>query len=130
MHDYMNSSPENLIITPNVRSGSARLNVYEVNAACKATYRGTVELDGSKVKVGLPVNRLINLDFNFSDSSFFAGSRSVSYGAYLTPREGYRYDAVASYIDKTYGATIYEQDQHGGVRHEVTHITPKACVLK
>jgi len=130
MHDYTSSTPENLAITPDVRSGSAYLHVYDVDNTCNLTYQGTVELSSSKVKVGLPVNKLSYLDFNFSDSSIFTGSHSTSYGTYLTPRAGYHYDVVASYIDKMYGATIYEQDQYSGARHVVPHIAPKACASK
>lgn len=130
MHDYANSAPENLILKPDVRSGSAYLHVYDVDSKCNATYQGTVALSGSKVKVGVPINKLSYLDFNFADSSFFTGSYSVSSGVYLTPRSGYQYDAVVSYIDNMYSATIYEQSMHGGTRHEVPNIVPKACILK
>lgn len=130
IHDYSNSKPENLTLKPDVRSGSARLHIYDVDNACNAKYQGTVELGSAKVKVGLPANKLSYLDFNFSDSSIFTGSHSISSGMYLTPRAGYQYEAVVSYIDKMYSAAIYEQDMHGGARHEVPRIEPKACASK
>jgi hypothetical protein len=130
IHDYTNSKPENLTLKPDIRSGSARLHVYDVDNACNATYQGTVELSSTKMKVGIPVNRLSYLEFNFSDSSIFSGSHSISSGAYLTPRVGYQYDAVVSYIDKMYSKTIYEQDMHGGARREIPNIEPKACASK
>jgi hypothetical protein len=130
IHDYTNSKPENLTLKPDIRSGSARLHVYDVDNACNATYKGAVELSNAKMKVGIPVNRLSYLEFSFSDYSIFFGSHSISSGAYLTPRAGYQYDAVVSYIDKMYSNTIYEQDMHGGARREIQNITPKACASR
>jgi len=130
LHDYTNSTPSNLAIKPDVRSGSARLDVYDVDSKCNATYQGTVELDGVKVSVGVPISRLSYLEFIFSDSSIFTGSRSISTGIYLTPRAGYQYDADISYIDKMYSATIYEKDMHGSARHEVPRIVPRVCANK
>ena len=129
-HDYTNSKPENLILKPDVRSGSARLHVYDVGNTCNLIYQGTVELSGSKVKVGIPVNKLSYLEINFSDSSIFIGSHSTFSGVYLSPRDGYQYETAVSYIDRMYSVTIYEQDMHGGARHEVTSIAPKACASK
>lgn len=128
-HAYTSKPPENMSIKPDVRTGSARLHVYDVDNKCNMNYQGTVELS-EKVRIGLPVNKLSYLDFNFSDTSLFTGSHSTSYGMYLTPRAGYHYDAVVSYVDEMYGATVHEQDTHGGARHEVPSIVPKACASK
>lgn len=129
-HDYTNIKPENMIFKTDVRSGSARLHVYDVGNACNLIYQGTVELSSSKMKLGIPVNKLSYLEINFSDSSIFTGSHSTSSGAYLSPRAGYQYETAVSYIDRMYSVTIYEQDLHGGARHEVTSIAPKACASK
>lgn len=129
-HSYTNSTPENMVISPDVRKGSARMHVYDVGNACDLKYQGTVELSDSKLKVGIPVNTLSYLDFNFSDSSIFAGSHSTSYGMYLTPRAGSQYDATVSYIDGMYYAKINEQESLGGARREVPRVVPKACTPK
>lgn len=130
IHPYMNSAPENLTIKPDVRTGSARMHVYEIDNACNASYRGTVELNNLKVKVGIPVNKPSYLVFNFSDSSLFTGSSSVSYDLYLNPKTGYHYEAAVSYADSMYGATIHEQDSRGGARRETPRFVPKACAAK
>lgn len=113
-----------------MRTGSARLHVYDVDTKCNATYQGTVELGSSKVKIGIPAGKLSYLEFNFSDSSLFTGTHSTSSGTYLTPHAGYQYAAVVSYVDRMYSAKIYEQDASGGARHEIQDIAPKACTSK
>jgi hypothetical protein len=102
MHDYTNRVPKNMTIKPDVRTGSARLHVYDVDIACNMSYQGTVELSGQKVNIGVAVGKLSYFDFNFSSSSIFTGRHSTSYGMYLTPRAGFHYDAAASYADDMY----------------------------
>ncbi len=128
MHDYTNSKPENMSITPDVRKGSALMHVYDVDNKCDLHYQGTVELSGAKLKVGIPVSKLSYLEFIFSDTSIFTGSHSTSYGMYLTPRSGNQYDATVNYIDGMYYAKIHEQDSRGGTRHEVQRTVPKPCL--
>jgi hypothetical protein len=106
------------------------MHVYEVDNTCNMSYRGTVDLDVRKAKVGIPVNKPSYLVFNFTDSSLFTGDRSVSYDMYLTPRAAYHYDIAVSYVDSMYGATIHEQDSHGGGRREMPRAVPKACGSK
>lgn len=130
MHPYTSSAPENLTVKPDIRTGSARMHVYEVDNTCNMSYRGTVELDAPKVKVGIPVNKPSYLVFNFTDSSLFTGDSSVSYDMYLTTRTAYHYDIAVSYADSMYGATIHEQDSRGGGRKEMPRAVPKACGSK
>lgn len=129
-HNYTSNTPENLTLIPDVRSGSARLHVYDIDNMCNLTYQGTVELSDAKVKIGLPVNKPSYLVFNFSNPSLFTGGHSTSYEMFLAPRAGYYYDAAVNYIDGMYGAVIHEQNPSGGTWHEVQRIVPKTCASK
>lgn len=130
MHRYTSTAPENMTIKSDVRTGSASMHVYEVDNMCNASYRGTVELNNPKVKVGIPVNKPCYLVFTFSETSLFTGSSSTSYDMYLTPRAGFHYSAAVSYAESMYGATLYEQDLRGGGRREIPRSVPKACTSK
>jgi hypothetical protein len=127
---YTSGSPENLTVKTDIRTGTAWLNIYEVDNTCATKYLGTVDLIDSRVRVAIPINKPSYLLFTFASSSFLSGNSSTSYGIYLTPRAGYKYDATISYIDDMYVAMIHEQDARGGVRHEISRTIPKACVSK
>jgi hypothetical protein len=127
---YTSSSPDNLSIKTEIRKGTAWMNVYEVNNACATKYMGTVDLEGAKVKVAIPINKPSYLLFTFADASLFAGSSRSSYGIYLTTRAGYQYDATVSYVDDMYTLMIHEQNTRGGDRREITRIVPTACASK
>lgn len=127
-HSYTNANPENLLITTDIRSGAARLHVYDLDEKCNAGYQGTVELSDQKMKVGLPTNKASYLVFNFYGGSMFTGRSSTSYYTYLIPRAGYHYEAAVNYVDNMYGATIYEQDARGGGRHKVPRMEPPCAV--
>src|SRR2546428_3365829 len=98
-------------------SVGARLHVYDVGPGCKATYRGTVELGGSRTEVGVPAGSPSYLVFEFPRFSLIARS-TTHFETLLTPRPGYRYDLEASYADDLYGATIYERPPAGKTRRE------------
>lgn len=126
---YKSSSPENLTLKLDIRSGSAWMNVYEVDNACATKYLGTVALEGARVKVAIPVNKPSYLQFYFSNTSLLS-SKSISYSIYLSARAGNQYDATVSYFDDMYNAVVFEQETHGGTRREITRNIPKACVSK
>ncbi len=128
-HPYASSTPENMTITTDVRSGTANLDVYSVEAPCKTNYEGTVDLSDAKLRIGVPANKLICLEFNFDGGNYFTGYRHTYYRMYLTPRAGYHYDTAVSYVDAMYGATIYEVDGHGG-RRQLHYAEPPACAEK
>lgn len=116
MVPYKNSSPANMTISTDVRRGAAQLHVYGVDTACNMNYQGTVDLSGQNVKIALPTNKPIILVIDFTTNSLFTGSSRNSYSTYLTLRTGYHYEALVSYVDNMYGATLYEQETHGGKR--------------
>jgi len=130
---YRSELPANLAVTAKT-SGSllssvgARLHVYDVGPGCKATYRGTVELGGSRTEVGVPAGSPSYLVFEFPRFSLIARS-TTHFETLLTPRPGYRYDLEASYADDLYGATIYERPPAGKTRREVASRPLTACGL-
>lgn len=128
-HPYTSSSPENLSIKIDIRKGTAWLNIYEVDNACATKYLGTVELEGSRVKVAIPINKPSYLQFSFANSSLLSGNSSSSYGMYLTSRAGYQYDATVSYVDDMYTMMVHEKNS-GGARRDITHVVPTACAAK
>lgn len=128
LHTYSNVVGENLFITQDVRSGTARLDVYSGESLCNVSYQGTVELSDKRVSIGLS-GKTIYLDFNFQSGSYFTGYKNNSYGVYLIPRAGFHYEAAVSYVDNMYGVTLYEQDAQGGGRRKFQRIEP-ACNSK
>lgn len=125
IHAYKQTAPDNMLITTDVRSGSATMHIYEMNGPCNLEYQGTVDLpDSDKTKLGIPAGKAVALEFDFYGRSVFTGAHSMSYETYLTPRAGYHYEIQVSYIDKMYGATVYELDTHGG-RHKVPRVEPQ-----
>jgi hypothetical protein len=125
MHAYKQTAPDNMLVTTDIRSGSAQMHIYETDGHCAENYLGTVDLpDNGKLNLGTPAGKPVLLAFDFYGSSFFTGAHSISYETYLTPRPGHHYEMQVSYVDKMYGATIYEQDGHGG-RHKVARIEPE-----
>ena len=128
-HPYTSSSPENLSIKTDIRKGTAWLNVYEIDNACATKYLGTVELEGSRVKVAIPINKSSYLQFSFANSSLFSGNSTTSYGMYLTSRAGYQYDATVSYVDDMHTMMVHEKNS-GGARRDITRVVPTACATK
>jgi hypothetical protein len=127
---YTSNSPVNLSIKTDIRKGTAWMNVYEVDNACAMKYMGTVELEGSRVKVAIPINKPGYLLFTFADASLFTGNSRSSYGIYLTTRAGYQYDATVSYVDDMYTLMVHEQNPRGGERREISRNVPTACAAK
>ncbi len=125
IHAYKQTAPDNMLITTDVKSGSATMHIYEMKDPCNSEYQGTVDLpDSDKTKLGIPAGKPVALEFVFYGRSFFTGGHSISYDTYLTPRAGYHYEIQVSYIDKMYSATVYEYDTHGG-RHKVPRVEPQ-----
>ena len=127
---YTNNSPENLSLKTDIRKGTAWLNVYEVDNACATKYLGTVELEGSRVKVAIPINKPSFLQFSFSTASLLSGRSSSSYGMYLTTRAGYQYEGTVSYVDDMYTMMVHENNSRGGERRDITRVVPNVCASK
>lgn len=115
IRSYPNTLDKNLHIRTETKSGSlfstvrAAVNIYRVDASCKAEYLGTLELDRPSVVVGIPPGRSSYLVFTFASFSFLANSSStIRYDTLLKPGAGYHYDIQVSYIDDIYNVVIRE----------------------
>jgi len=131
---YPNTLEKNLFIRTETKSGwflstvRTAVDVYRVDASCKAEYEGTVELNSPSVLVGIPLGRPSYLVFNFASSSFLANSSStISYDTLLTPRAGYIYDVKVNYIDNIYGVMIRETHPRGPLSREIERRDLRGC---
>jgi len=123
---YADSGEKNLVIRTETSSGSAFssveavLGVHAVDAQCKLTYEGYVELDRPLVQVGIPPGRLSYLVFEFASSSFLGGSRgSISQQTLLRPRPGATYDVRVAYKNEMYEVAIRETPPGGGRARDI-----------
>ncbi len=119
-------TPDNVTFTPQLSSGAVRMDVYDVDAACKETYAGSVQPGSHPVKLGMPVNQERYLAFVFQDASFFTGAHSSSTGQYFKPAPGAAYEIKASYGDSMYNVEIREHGRGGW--HDMPKAIPRACM--
>lgn len=123
---YAADHARNLSLRTSVHSDStfssmkAAVDVYSVDAQCRAQLEGRVALDGPLVEVGIPEGRASLLVFEFAGSGFLGGQRSVmSKHVSLTPRPGRRYEARVDYKDSIYNIEVREIDPRTGASREV-----------
>lgn len=125
---YMGLSEKNLVIRTQTSGARAVLGVHAVDAQCRVTYEGFVDLAEPIVQVGIPAGRTSYLVFEFATSSFWAGTRgSITRGTLLRPRPGARYDIQVSYKDDLYEVAIRESAAGGGRAREVELTGLGAC---
>ena len=100
---YPGGSPENVVVRSQIESGSffssmrGSVHIHALDAGCRTSYLGTVNLDQPKVVFGLPAERASYLVFVFDGSSFLGGSSSSSSsGTVLKPHAGYRYEVAVT----------------------------------
>ena len=131
---YPDAGEKNLAIRAETSSGSAFssvkavLGVHAVDAQCKPTYEGYVDLDRPLVQVGVPPGRLSYLVFEFASSSFMGGRRgSITRETLLRPRPGATYDVKVSYKDDLYDVEIREIPARGGRAREIELVALGAC---
>ncbi|MGH8648183.1 MAG: hypothetical protein ACREUP_02590 [Burkholderiales bacterium] len=131
---YPDSSPRNLFVKTEARSGSAfasvrvAVHIHQVDASCRTEYLGTVQLNEPTVEIGIPPGRQSYLVFNFYSSSFLGGSSgSINYETLLQPRAGYTYDASARYVDGLYHVVIRESRARGSAGREIGRAGLNEC---
>ena len=131
---YPDTSPKNLVVKTEASSGSAfsrtrvAVHIHEVDATCRTTYLGTVQLNEPSVEIGIPPDRLSYLEFSFFSSSFLGGSSGTIHSAtLLRPRAGYTYDASARYADGIYHVVIRESDPRRTAGREIERRTLEEC---
>jgi hypothetical protein len=130
---YPDIAEKNLAIRTETSSGSAFssvkavLGVHAVDAQCKLTYEGYVDLDRPLLQVGIPAGRLSYLVFEFASSSFLGGSRgSISQETLLRPRPGATYDVKVAYKNELYEVAIRETPR-GGRPRDIELVGLGAC---
>jgi hypothetical protein len=125
---YADLPEKNLVLRAEVEEARAVLGVHAVDAQCRLTYEGFVELDRPVTRVGIPVGRLSYLVFEFATSSFWRGERgSVRQETLLRPRPGAVYEARVSYKDNLYDVAIRETRVRGGRAREIALVGLDAC---
>ena len=131
---YPGGSPENVVVRSAIESGSffssmrGSVHIHELDAGCRTSYLGTVNLDQPKMVFGLPSERASYLVFVFDGSSFLGGSASSSStGTLLKPRAGYRYEVAVTYRESIYNVVLRESDPRRGVTRELPRQELKGC---
>lgn len=125
---YTDLPEKNLVVRTEISGARAVLGVHAVDAQCKLTYEGLVDLDQPVVRVGVPVGRLSYLVFEFATASFLGGKRgSISRETLLRPRPGASYDIRVSYKDDLYDVVIRELPVRGGRAREIELAGLGAC---
>jgi hypothetical protein len=111
---YANLPEKNLVVRTETSGARAVLGVHAVDAQCKLTYEGFVELDQPVMRVGIPEGRTSYLVFEFATSSFWGGRRgSITRETLLRPRPGASYDVRVSYKDDLYDVVVRETTARG-----------------
>ena len=130
---YADIGEKNLVIRTETSSDSAFssvkavLGVHAVDARCKLTYEGYVDLDRPLVQVGIPPGRLSYLVFEFASSTFLGGSRgSISQETLLRPRPGAIYDVKVTYKNELYEVAMRETPR-GGRPRDIELVGLGAC---
>ena len=106
----------------------AVMGVHAVDAQCKLTYEGYVELDRPLLHVGVPAGRTSYLVFEFATSSFWGGTRgSITREMLLRVRPGASYDIAVSYKDALYDVVVRESAGRGARPREIERSGLRAC---
>lgn len=114
---YADLPEKNLVVRTQLSGASAVLGVHAVDAQCKLTYEGFVELDQPVTRVGVPSGRLSYLVFEFATSSFWSGRRgSITQETLLRPRPGVAYEARVTYGEGLYEVALREVPARGQPR--------------
>ena len=138
---YESTSPPNLSVNVKVARGgpfsiSAHgvtnfgvfLHVNAINQACVGTYLGSIKIDSSPVKIGIPPDQLVYLTFEFSGHNFLTrGSGGTSWSSLLTARKGYQYEIDVEYTDDMYSVNMFERSPVNGARRQVGHRSLRTC---
>jgi hypothetical protein len=95
----------------------AILDIYSLDAECRAKYAGTVKLDKPSVAIGIAPDRWSHLVFDFASSSFLAGRRGhTSYELFFKPQADHHYEIEVTYHDEIYDVVLGERQPQGTLR--------------
>lgn len=125
---YADLPEKNLVIHAQVSGARAVMGVHGVDAQCRLTYEGFVDLDQPVMRAGIPAGRTSYLVFEFATSSFWSGARgSIKRQTLLRPRPGMSYDIRVTYKDALYDVVIREIAARGGRAREMELAGLHAC---
>lgn len=134
---YSNTLQNNFYVKTKVNTGSAltstvtAFDVHRINARCELDYMGRIYLDDPLVKVGVPVDEMIYLDFIFVSKAFMSTTSSVvRYDTLLMPRSGYSYDTEVSYINGIYNVVIRETRTGSSIINTIERKSLNSCKSK
>jgi hypothetical protein len=116
---YPDLPVKNLQVRTSAQGSGVVMGVHRLDEKCFAHYEGVVTLDRPVIDVGLPPGRLSLLVFDFYSTSFLSGSRSLKREAKITPRAGFRYEAIVTYKDSLYSVDLLEIDPRTGSKREL-----------
>jgi|KBSMisStandDraft_5_1062788.scaffolds.fasta_scaffold03199_2 hypothetical protein len=122
---YPDLRDKNLQVRTTAQGSAVVMGVHRLDEKCFAHHEGVVTLDRPVIDVGLPPGRLSLLVFDFYSTSLFSGSRSLKREAKITPRAGYRYEAIVIYKDSLYSVDLFEIDPRTGSKRELD--TRRGC---
>lgn len=104
------------------------VHIYQLSSKCESEYLGTVELDGSKADVGLPVGQLLYMNFVFVRGGFFSASTSsTNIDTLLKPKPGAHYLADLQYLDGLYDMEIWERTSGKSGKRKLPIVPFEAC---
>ena len=126
---YEGTSDKNFHIHADVDNSDANrafVYVYDIDAACKRTYLGAIELEEDKhdADYGLPVGKKLVVEIEF----VMAGGHTVVRDSNQYPlqtRAGQEYFADVRYKSRMHKSSMAEG--RGGNRHALEHATRKGC---
>jgi hypothetical protein len=125
---YADLPEKNLDVRTQASGARAVLGVHAVDAQCKLSYEGFVDLDGAVTRGGIPPGRTSYLVFEFASSSFFGGRRgSIKRETLLRPRAGATYEVRVTYKDDLYDVVVQEVPARGGRPRDVELLPLGAC---
>ena len=122
---YSGPADKNLQVLTSAQGSAVVMGVHRLDDKCFAHYEGVVTLDRPVIDVGLPPGRLSLLVFEFYSMGIFSGTRSLKREAKVTPRAGFRYEAVVIYKDSLYSVDLLEIDPRTGSKRELD--TRRGC---
>jgi len=127
---YPNSYSKNLdaYLTPHSDPDiKARIDIFELDKGCQDHYQGTIYLERTPTKIGIPSNRRMELSFLFLHSDWIKGRSSTAVNAVITARSGYRYEAVLNYVDSSYEIDVFEIKKSGSKRKKLNLDKMNTC---
>ncbi len=127
---YQGNLPNNISVKFSEESVSGlkgRVDVYALGKQCNGPLKGSVKFKKTPVKFGVPVNSNILLSFQIQMSHWLKGQSTITIDAFLKVNPNSQYDAQLTYVDRSYGISLYETNAISGVRKEIVVSGLESC---